>query len=444
MKQSIFTIKENVALTSNVYKMFLEGDTSHITNCGQFVNIKLDGLFLRRPISVCDCEGDVLTLIYKVVGEGTEQMCKMKPGETLDVLTGLGNGYDLTKSGERPLLLGGGVGVPPMYMLCKKLVAEGKKPSVILGFNTKDEVFCKEEFAKLDVKVTVTTVDGTEGIKGFVADAMKDERTLGVIYGAHLEGPYLSPKQAGAQCPDFITPPDEKEYLPLLDAYADAIARWSYAPENDNGDFVRALVSHGVIPAAGHTDALGDDMKRAEEAGCHLVTHLYSCTSTITRDHGFRRLGVIEHAYLSDTMNVEIICDGKHLPPDLIRMIYKIKGSEHIALITDSLALAGTSLKEGRMQATEFIIEDGVCKLRDRSAFAGSIASADMLLRVAVCEAGLSLSEAVRMMTSTPARIMGIEGKGSLRAGYDADILVLSDDLRLKRVFKNGVSFTQS
>ena len=175
MKQSIFTIKENVALTSNVYKMFLEGDTSHITNCGQFVNIKLDGLFLRRPISVCDCEGDVLTLIYKVVGEGTEQMCKMKPGETLDVLTGLGNGYDLTKSGERPLLLGGGVGVPPMYMLCKKLVAEGKKPSVILGFNTKDEVFCKEEFAKLGVKVTVTTVDGTECIKGFVTDAMKDE-----------------------------------------------------------------------------------------------------------------------------------------------------------------------------------------------------------------------------------------------------------------------------
>ena len=175
MKQSIFTIKENVALTSNVYKMLLEGDTSHITNCGQFVNIKLDGLFLRRPISVCDCEGDVLTLIYKVVGEGTEQMCKMKPGETLDVLTGLGNGYDLTKSRERPLLLGGGVGVPPMYMLCKKLVAEGKKPSVILGFNTKDEVFCKEEFAKLGVKVAVTTVDGTEGIKGFVTDAMKDE-----------------------------------------------------------------------------------------------------------------------------------------------------------------------------------------------------------------------------------------------------------------------------
>ena len=175
MKQSIFTIKENKPLTSNVYKMLLVGDTSDITNCGQFVNIKLDGLFLRRPISVCDCEGDTLTLIYKVVGEGTEVMCRMDEGETLDVLTGLGNGYDTSLSGERPLLLGGGVGVPPLYMLCKKLISEGKRPSVILGFNTKDEVFCKEEFAKLGVKVTVTTVDGSMGVKGFVTDAMKDE-----------------------------------------------------------------------------------------------------------------------------------------------------------------------------------------------------------------------------------------------------------------------------
>ena len=175
MKQTIFTIKENKALTSSVYKMLLVGDTSDITNCGQFVNIQIDGLFLRRPISVCDCEGDTLTLIYKVVGKGTEQMKDMKPGDKLDILTGLGNGYDTSLSGDTPLLLGGGVGVPPLYMLCKKLIAEGKKPSVILGFNTKDEVFCKDEFEKLGVKVTVTTVDGSEGIKGFVTDAMKNE-----------------------------------------------------------------------------------------------------------------------------------------------------------------------------------------------------------------------------------------------------------------------------
>ena len=174
MKQSIFTIKENVPLTSSVYKMLLEGDTSHITNCGQFVNIKLDGLFLRRPISVCDSEGDILTLIYKVVGKGTEQMSLMGEGETLDVLTGLGNGYDTTLSGDAPILLGGGVGVPPMYMLCKKLIEEGKKVSVVLGFNKADEVFYEGEFRALGADVTVTTVDGSYGVQGFVTDVMKN------------------------------------------------------------------------------------------------------------------------------------------------------------------------------------------------------------------------------------------------------------------------------
>ena len=174
MKQSIFTIKENIALTSNVYRMVLVGDTADITNCGQFVNIKLDGLFLRRPISVCDCVGDELTLIYKVVGKGTEQMAKMGEGEKLDVLTGLGNGYDTSVSGEDTMLLGGGVGVPPMYMLCKKLISEGKRVSVVLGFNKADEVFYENEFKALGAFVTVTTVDGSYGVKGFVTDVMKN------------------------------------------------------------------------------------------------------------------------------------------------------------------------------------------------------------------------------------------------------------------------------
>ena len=173
MKQSLFEIVENSPLTRDVYKMVLVGDTSAITSSGQFVNIQLDGLYLRRPISVCDCEGDSLTLLYKVVGKGTEQMSKMKDGK-LDVLTGLGNGYDLSKSGEKPLLIGGGVGVPPLYMLAKKLVKEGKEVSVILGFNTKDEIFYEEEFKALGVKVFVTTVDGSYGIKGFVTEAMKE------------------------------------------------------------------------------------------------------------------------------------------------------------------------------------------------------------------------------------------------------------------------------
>ena len=173
MKNSIFTITKNDKLTSNVYIMELKGDTDGI-KCGQFVNIKIDGLFLRRPISVCDLEGDTLTLIYKVVGQGTEKMSEMGEGEKLDLLTGLGNGYDTSISGEKPLLLGGGVGVPPLYLLCRELVVEGKKPTVILGFNKADEVLYEKEFASLGVRVIVATADGSYGVKGFVTDAMSD------------------------------------------------------------------------------------------------------------------------------------------------------------------------------------------------------------------------------------------------------------------------------
>ena len=173
MKQGIFEIIENIALTESVFKMRLRGDTSAITAAGQFVNIQLEGLYLRRPISVCEVDGDVLTIVYKAVGKGTEQMSRMQAGEKLDVLTGLGNGYDLTVSGEKPVLLGGGVGVPPMYELAKRLINQGKQVTVILGFNTKAELFYEEEFKTLGARVMVTTVDGSYGIKGFVTDALK-------------------------------------------------------------------------------------------------------------------------------------------------------------------------------------------------------------------------------------------------------------------------------
>ena len=174
MTQEIFKILENYPLTSTVYKMVLEGDVSDITATGQFVNIKIEGLYLRRPISVCDWDKNTLTIIYKVVGEGTEIMAEMPVGTELDILTGLGNGYNTEKSGDTPLLIGGGVGVPPMYALCKKLVSEGKSVAVILGFNNKDEVFYEEEFKALGATVYVTTVDGSYGVKGFVTDVMKD------------------------------------------------------------------------------------------------------------------------------------------------------------------------------------------------------------------------------------------------------------------------------
>ena len=174
MKDTIFTIKTNRAIAKNTYEMLLCGDVSDVTAPGQFVNIKLDGFYLRRPISVCDAQNGELTLIYKAVGKGTEKMSKMTDGTSLLVLTGLGNGYTLEESGEKPLLIGGGAGVPPMYMLCKELVKMGKKPSVILGFGSADEVFYEEEFKALGACVTVTTLDGSYGIKGVVTDAMKD------------------------------------------------------------------------------------------------------------------------------------------------------------------------------------------------------------------------------------------------------------------------------
>ena len=174
MTQGIYEILSNEKIALNVYKMILCGDTSAITASGQFVNLKLDGKFLRRPISICDYDDKTITIIYKVVGTGTEQMCEMSAGEKIDILVGLGNGYNLDKSGDRPLLLGGGVGVPPMYNLCKKLIEQGKKVKVVLGFNTKEEVFLEDDFKALGADVTVTTADGSYGIKGFVTDAMKE------------------------------------------------------------------------------------------------------------------------------------------------------------------------------------------------------------------------------------------------------------------------------
>ena len=199
MKQSIFTVVRNEALTDCVYKMVLAGDCSAITAPGQFVNIQLSGLYLRRPISVCDWDAESLTIIYKVVGKGTEQMSKMAPGETLDVLTGLGNGYDMTLSGDAPVLLGGGVGVPPMYGLAKRLRAEGKKVSVILGFNTASEKFYEKEFQALGCDVTVTTVDGSCGVKGFVTDALPETYTYFYTCGPEpmLKAVYRAAKTSG-------------------------------------------------------------------------------------------------------------------------------------------------------------------------------------------------------------------------------------------------------
>lgn len=174
MTQGIYSVESNRPLAESIYEMVLKGDTSSLKNPGQFINIKLDGFYLRRPISVCDYNEETITIIYKTVGEGTKAMSLLKEGAVLDILCGLGNGFDTSKSGNAPVLIGGGVGVPPMYNLCKKLISQGKQVKVILGFNKKSEMFYEDEFKNLGAEVYVTTADGSYGIKGFVTDALEN------------------------------------------------------------------------------------------------------------------------------------------------------------------------------------------------------------------------------------------------------------------------------
>ena len=199
MKQGLFTVKGNTPLNALVYEMVLSGDTSAITKAGQFVNLQLAGKFLRRPISVCDVNDGELTLVYKVVGQGTRQMSEMKPGDTVDVLSGLGNGYDESKAGEHVLLLGGGVGVPPLYLLAKRLQKAGKTVSVVLGFNKADEVFFEEEFKSLGAAVTVATADGSYGKKGFVTDVLPENYDYFYTCGPEpmLKAVYKATKTSG-------------------------------------------------------------------------------------------------------------------------------------------------------------------------------------------------------------------------------------------------------
>ncbi len=257
------------------------------------------------------------------------------------------------------------------------------------------------------------------------------------LAGIHLEGPYFSPAQSGAQKGDILKTPRPEEYERILENYK--IARWDYAPELDSdGRFLRALTGHGVIAAAAHTDATCVEMEKAAKEGCWLITHLYSCTSTIKREKGFRVAGVTEAAYLLDDVSVELIADGCHLPYELLRLAYKLKGADRIALVTDAMRVAGTAYEgESNIGDVKCIIEDGVAKLPDRSAFAGSIATADRLVRTAV-RAEIPLEDAVKMMSETPARIMGLERKGKLEAGYDADIVIFDADINIKQVILAG------
>lgn len=268
---------------------------------------------------------------------------------------------------------------------------------------------------------------------------LQNVRKMGAreIAGVHIEGPYLAPSMAGAQNAAYLTDPVEEDYLALLERFGGFIKKWTYAPERDGGArFCRALKRYGVLPSAGHTAATYADMVRAFSAGMRSITHLYSCTSTITREGGYRRLGAIECAYLFDDLTAELIADGRHVPPELIRLAFKLKGAEHIALVTDAISAAGSGETAGVLNGVPYIVEDGVAKLADRSAFAGSVATMDFLVRECV-HAGIPLPDAVRAASETPARTLGLK-KGKIEAGYDADLIIFDENVCIKKVFIGG------
>ncbi len=283
-----------------------------------------------------------------------------------------------------------------------------------------------------------TTADALVAIKKL----QNSDELLPNIYGTHLEGPYFSPKQSGAQDPSFIRNPDPTEYKKLVALYGDVIKRWSYAPETEGAvAFQDFLIQNGIVGSAGHTDAELDHMQEAYEHGLRNITHLYSCTSTIVRIGGYRHLGVVESAWILDDMNVETIADGHHLPPVLLAMIYKLKGPDHMCLVTDAIRYGGRSDCESVETGTEsipYVIEDGVAKLTDRSAFAGSIATTDVLVRTCVKKAGIPLTDAIKMLTEVPAKIMSLSNKGALLSGYDADVVIFDEDINVSHVIVGG------
>ena len=261
--------------------------------------------------------------------------------------------------------------------------------------------------------------------------------------GLHLEGPYFAMNQRGAQDPRYIRDPDPEEYQQIL-SHTSVIKRWSAAPELKGAiEFGKYVASKGVLPSLAHTDAIYEEVLEAFENGYTLATHLYSGMSGVTRRNAFRYAGAIESAFIIDEMNVEIIADGIHLPPPLLKLIYKIKGPDRIALITDAMRAAGMgpgeSMLGGLKNGLRVIVEDGVAKLPDRSSFAGSIATADRLVWNMVKMADIPLIEAIRMITVTPAKIIGVaDKKGALVAGKDADIVIFNEDIEIQATIIKG------
>ena len=273
--------------------------------------------------------------------------------------------------------------------------------------------------------------------------AVAENRDGAAFGGMHLEGPYFSPLFAGAQDPRWLRCPKREEYMEILERCPD-LARWSFAPELDGAsEFAAELMKRGIVASIGHTNATFGECDAAFKAGARLMTHFYSCMSTVSRRNAFRFAGTVEYGYWQDGMDVEIIADGIHVPEDLLKLLLKIKGVGKVSLVTDSMRAAG--MPEGKSilgslaGGQEVIVEDGVAKLMDRSAFAGSVATADRLVSTMVKIAGCSISDAVRMLTANPAGVMGVlDRKGTIAPGKDADVVIFDEDINVRRTIING------
>lgn len=262
--------------------------------------------------------------------------------------------------------------------------------------------------------------------------------------GLHLEGPYFAPQFAGAQDARYLRNPEPADYNAIIERAGGIIRRWSFAPELPGSEAFAARLSElGILASIGHTAATWEDCDRAFKAGAHHLTHFFSCMSTITRKSCFRYAGVIEYGYYQDGMSIEVICDGIHVPEPLLHLIRKIKGTDRIALITDSMRAAGMpegpSILGGLRDGQEVIVEDGVAKMPDRLSFAGSVATTDRLVRTMVSDGGATIAEAVQMMTLNPARMMGVDAvKGSIENGKDADIVIFDKNVNIKKTIIKG------
>lgn len=280
-----------------------------------------------------------------------------------------------------------------------------------------------------------TTIQALEGVRR----AVSSRKLLPAFGGVHLEGPYFSLNQCGAQNPAYITPPVPVQYESILKEYQDVLKRWSFAPELDGTkEFLDALNKYDIVTSVAHTDAEYNDVMLAYKNGCKLITHFFSCISSITREKGFRILGVTECGYLLKDVMLEVIADGCHVPKELFQMLYQIKGGDSICLVTDAIRCAGSKEVYSVSGGIPIKIKEGVARLMDESAFAGSIATTERLLQFCVKEVGIDLCETIKMMTVNPAKVMRLDRKGKVEAGFDADFVLFDENYMVKRIFVAG------